>query len=59
RYQHMFHVFDFAKRRLARIREGGEGNAAAVIEELGREALTEHANWLVLHRERPMTFVTA
>jgi hypothetical protein len=28
-----------------------------VLRELGREALSEHAEWLILHRDRPLTFV--
>jgi hypothetical protein len=56
RYQRMFVVFDFALRRLHKIRNRGyAGDAAAVIGELGHEALTEHADWLILHRERPLS----
>jgi len=58
RYQHMYVVFDFALRRLHRIQKyKADGDPSQLIEELGREALAEHANWLVLHRERPFTFV--
>jgi hypothetical protein len=58
RYQRMFVVFDFALRRLHKIYDRGyEGDAAAVIGELGHEALTEHADWLILHRERPLSFM--
>jgi hypothetical protein len=57
RYQHMFLVFDFARRRLAAIQSGYEGDPRALLEELGREALVEHANWLILHRERPISFI--
>ncbi len=58
RYQRMFVVFDFALRRLHKIRNRGyAGDAAAVIGELGHEALTEHADWLILHRERPLSVV--
>jgi hypothetical protein len=53
RYQHMFTVFDAAKRRL---REQ-HGDPRKVLEQLGHEALSEHAAWLILHRERPLTFV--
>ena len=53
RYQHMFTVFDAARRRL---RERPD-DPRAVLEQLGREALTEHAEWLILHRDRPLTFV--
>ncbi|HET9392675.1 MAG TPA: hypothetical protein VFO29_03995 [Candidatus Rubrimentiphilum sp.] len=58
RYQRMFVVFDFALRRLHKIYDRGyAGDAAAVIGELGHEALTEHADWLILHRERPLSFM--
>jgi len=53
RYQHMFTVFDAAKRRL---REQ-HGDPRRVLEQLGHEALSEHAAWLILHRERPLSFV--
>ena len=58
RYQRMFVVFDFALRRLHKINDRGyEGDAAALIGELGHEALSEHAEWLILHRERPLSVV--
>lgn len=58
RYQHMYVVFDFALRRMHRmLKNHADGQALAVLEELGREALAEHADWLVLHRERPLSFV--
>lgn len=58
RYQRMFVVFDFAFRRLHKIHDRGyAGDLVAVIGELGHEALTEHADWLILHRERPLSFV--
>jgi hypothetical protein len=53
RYQHMFTVFDSARRRL---REH-VGDPSKVMEQLGHEALSEHADWLILHRERPLSFV--
>ena len=56
--QRMFVVFDFTLRRLHKIRNRGyAGDAAAVIGELGHEALTEHADWLILHRERPLSVI--
>jgi len=53
RYQHMLAVFAGGKRRL------GEGvrDPQKVLEELGHESLSEHAEWLILHRERPLEFV--
>ncbi len=53
RYQHMFVVFDAAKRLLREhIRD-----PRRVLEQLGHESLSEHADWLILHRERPLSFV--
>ncbi|HEY7993410.1 MAG TPA: hypothetical protein VID24_04335 [Candidatus Eremiobacteraceae bacterium] len=53
RYQLMFTVFDAARRRL---REGID-DPRRILEQLGHEALSEHAEWLILHRDRPLTFV--
>lgn len=53
RYQLMFTVFDAARRRL---REGRD-DPRRILEQLGHEALSEHAEWLILHRDRPLTFV--
>jgi hypothetical protein len=54
RYQRMFVVFDTANRRL---QEPG-ADAPEILAELGHEALSEHADWLILHRERPLRNVT-
>jgi hypothetical protein len=54
RYQRMFVVFDTANRRL----QERVGDASEVLAELGHEALSEHADWLILHRERPLRNVT-
>ncbi|HEY5096181.1 MAG TPA: DUF4231 domain-containing protein [Candidatus Eremiobacteraceae bacterium] len=53
RYQHMFTVFDAARRRL----RDHTGDPLKVLEQLGHEALSEHADWLILHRDRPLSFV--
>jgi len=53
RYEHMFAVFGAARRRLL---EPGR-DARKVLEQLGHESLSEHAEWLILHRERPLEFV--
>jgi hypothetical protein len=53
RYQHMYVVFAVAAERLQK----KAGDPAAVLAELGHEALAEHADWLILHRERPLSFV--
>lgn len=54
RYQRMFVVFDTANRRL----QERAGDASEILAELGHEALSEHADWLILHRERPLRNVT-
>ncbi len=58
RYERMFHVFDRAQRELLRIERGEPGNAQTVIYELGHAALVEHADWLIMRRDRPMKVVT-
>jgi hypothetical protein len=58
RYHHMFQVFDYTEHRLAGKEPRTETYNELAIE-LGHEALAEHASWLVLHRERPLSFVSA
>jgi hypothetical protein len=54
-YRRMSGVFERAKSRLDHLTQTGDtGAAQAVLLELGHEALAEHADWLLLHRERPM-----
>ena len=53
----MFFVFDAFKVRLERARAGGSEEARALLREVGREALVEHAEWLLARRERPLSFV--
>jgi hypothetical protein len=55
RYRHMLEVFVTAQRLLRNKRIG----AREVLEKLGHEALSEHADWLMLHRTRPLDFVSA
>ena len=55
RYHHMFVVFDTARRRL----DDPTRDPRRVLEQLGHESLSEHADWLILHRERPLSFVHA
>lgn len=55
RYQHMYVVFEEARRDLQNRSE----DAAQIIGELGHEALSEQADWLILHRERPLDFVAS
>ncbi|HZT13877.1 MAG TPA: hypothetical protein VFA29_13825 [Candidatus Baltobacteraceae bacterium] len=58
RYENMYAVFERARADLDNVYRGGsQSSHAAVLEETGREALAEHAYWLVLRRERPLTFM--
>lgn len=60
RYAHMYNVFDYAQKRLDKLgNTTTNGDAATILHELGREALIEHSDWLVLHRERPFQFVSS
>lgn len=54
RYQRMFVVFDAAFRRL----RDRVGDPKEVLMTLGHEALSEHADWLILHRERPLRLIS-
>jgi hypothetical protein len=48
-------IFANAKRRLAELITAEQYAAApALIEELGKEALVENGDWVLLHRERPL-----
>jgi hypothetical protein len=48
-------VFRRASARLRALLEERETDAAqALVVELGKEALAEHADWVLLHRERPV-----
>jgi hypothetical protein len=57
RYERMFHVFDRARRDLLGIAKGQPGNSQEIVYELGRAALIEHADWLLMRRDRPMKVV--
>ena len=57
RYERMFHVFDRARRDLLGIAKGRPGNSQEIVYELGRAALIEHADWLLMRRDRPMKVV--
>ncbi len=56
RYERMFLVFDVVKRRIASLPPQSPREAEALLLEIGREALVEHADWLLQRRERPLTF---
>ncbi len=56
RYERMFLVFDIVKSRIAKLPPQSSREAEALLLEIGREALVEHADWLLQRRERPLTF---
>jgi hypothetical protein len=55
-YGRMSHVFAAADDALdAAIKDGNATRGRAVIHELGVEALAENADWVLLHRDRPVS----
>jgi hypothetical protein len=42
------------ERMAALLHDGKKARAAALAVELGKEALAEHGDWVILHRERPV-----
>jgi hypothetical protein len=53
-YDRMQNVFEFAQVEIERHLENGNIPAAqAALEELGHEAIAEHAQWLIARRSRP------
>jgi hypothetical protein len=59
RYERMSQVFARAQRKLAAIAKGEPENPQEVVYELGCAALIEHADWLIMRRDRPMKVVIA
>jgi hypothetical protein len=58
-YQRMSLLFDNAEVALAALLYAGQHDEAqALIRELGKEALVENGDWVVLHRERPLEVPT-
>jgi hypothetical protein len=54
-YSRMGMIFSTAQERLAQmIKDDQFGRAQNLIEELGKEALEENGDWVLLHRERPL-----
>lgn len=54
-YNRMSHLFALAEQRLQKmIQERNYQGAQALIAELGKEALAENGDWVLLHRERPL-----
>jgi hypothetical protein len=60
RYQRMCALYKIAGERFAlHLREGDLAAARSVLVQLGREALAETCDWLLLHRERQIDVPTA
>lgn len=60
RYQRMYALYRIAGDRVAlHLREGDVAAARGVLVQLGREALAETCDWLLLHRERQIDVPTA
>jgi len=54
-FQKMFHLFSHANGMLLKsIESGNHHEATEIIRELALESLMENADWLLLHRSRPM-----
>jgi hypothetical protein len=54
-YSRMSMIFDYAWKQLSQfIKNGDHQRAWNLIAELGKEALVENADWLTLHRARPL-----
>jgi hypothetical protein len=54
-FSRMSMIFSTAQERLAQmIKDGKTEQAEKLISELGREALEENGDWVLLHRERPL-----
>ncbi len=51
-YRFMARIFGATQRRLARCR--GIGEQRQILRTLGEAALAEHAEWTLMHRERPL-----
>ena len=56
RYERMFHVVDRARRRLP-FQRTPDRDGAEVLFDVGHAALVEHADWLIMRRERPLKVV--
>ena len=57
-YQRMARLFDRATRMLdADLKEERLERAAELLRALGQEALNENADWVMLHRERPLEVI--
>ena len=54
RYAHMAHLFDWALGELTGKVVPDKAQTLEILREVGREALAENGDWLILHRERPL-----
>jgi hypothetical protein len=55
RYRRIRAVFENANERLVRhLERGDDASARRVLRDLGREALEENGDWVILHRDRPL-----
>jgi hypothetical protein len=57
RYSRIQSLFADGERRLEDIKAGKPGDAKEIVRQLGREALVEHADWLLARRDRPLVLV--
>ncbi len=54
-FEQMFQLFSIAQKKLTKaIETDNQAEASEIIWELALESLMENANWLLLHRSRPM-----
>jgi hypothetical protein len=53
-FERMSELFYAAETDLRKAAGDGGDNTAAMVRELGIEALDENGDWLILHRERPL-----
>jgi hypothetical protein len=54
-YKRMYHLFDRAAAQLKTMLDNNDlDGARLLLKELGREALQENSDWVLMHRERPM-----
>ena len=52
-YEFMYRIFRNAKKRLSRA--ATDADRRRILRVLGEAALDEHAEWILLHRERPLS----
>ncbi|HEY9086338.1 MAG TPA: DUF4231 domain-containing protein [Candidatus Tyrphobacter sp.] len=57
RYERMYRIFANARQQLREIDQGRHGDPEEIVLTLGRAALVEHADWLIMRRDRPIRAV--